>query len=91
MGYKDDEIVHSIWTMLKAFGYGVPPHGGIALGIDRLLMILQWEKSLREVIAFPKTGAGQDLLRWSPGAMSKKMMSDIHIKIDEYITTQWCS
>lgn len=89
MGYKEEEITHSIGTMLKAFEYGVPPHGGIALGIDRLLMILQGEKSLREVILFPKTGAGQDIMRWSPSAMSKKTMSDIHIRIDEYITTQW--
>lgn len=89
MGYKDEKIIHSIGTMLKAFEYWAPPHGGIALGIDRLLMILQWEKSLREVIIFPKTWTGQDLLRWSPGPMSKKTMSDIHIRIDEYITTQW--
>jgi aspartyl-tRNA synthetase len=41
MGYAEEEITHSIGTMLKAFSYGVPPHGGIALGIDRLLMILQ--------------------------------------------------
>lgn len=89
MGYTEEKITHSIGTMLKAFEYGVPPHGGIALGIDRLLMILQWEKSLREVIAFPKTWSGQDLLRWSPWAMNKKTMSDIHIRIAEYITAQW--
>jgi len=62
MKYSDEEIDHSIGHMLDAFSYGVPPHGGIALGIDRIVMILQQEKSLREVIAFPKTGSAEDLL-----------------------------
>jgi aspartyl-tRNA synthetase len=55
MKYSDEEIQHSIGHMLDAFSYGVPPHGGLALGIDRIIMILQQEKSLREVIPFPKT------------------------------------
>ena len=55
MKYSDEEMQHSIGHMVDAFSYGVPPHGGIALGIDRIIMILQQEKSLREVIAFPKT------------------------------------
>ena len=55
MKYSDEEIHHSIGHMLDAFSYGVPPHGGLALGIDRIIMILQQEKSLREVIPFPKT------------------------------------
>ena len=88
MGYKDEEIQHSVWTLLKAFAFGAPPHGGIALGFDRLLMILQWEKSLRDVIAFPKTWSGQDLLWKSPSVISAKAMSEAHIKIDEYILSQ---
>lgn len=55
MKYSDEEMQHSIGHMVDAFSYGIPPHGGIALGIDRIIMILQQEKSLREVIAFPKT------------------------------------
>jgi aspartyl-tRNA synthetase len=55
MKYSDEEMQHSIGHMVDAFSYGIPPHGGIALGIDRIVMILQQEKSLREVIAFPKT------------------------------------
>jgi aspartyl-tRNA synthetase len=88
MGYKDEEIQHSVGTMLEAFEYWAPPHGGLALGLDRILMILQWEKSLREVIAFPKTGTAQDLLRWAPSQVAKKTLSDAHIKIDQYITSQ---
>jgi len=89
MKYSDEEIDHSIGHMLDAFSYGVPPHGGIALGIDRIVMLLQQEKSLREVIAFPKTGSAEDLLFWAPSLVSSKAMSDVHIKVENYITTQW--
>ncbi len=67
--------------MLEAFRYGVPPHGGIASGLDRLLMILEGEKSIREVMAFPKTGEGRDLLMDSPAEISKEQLSELGIKI----------
>jgi aspartyl-tRNA synthetase len=88
MKYSDEEIQHSIWPMLDAFSYGVPPHGWIALGIDRIIMILQQEKSLREVIAFPKTWSAEDLLFEAPSSLSGKTLSDVHIKVESYITTQ---
>ena len=88
MQYSDEEIQHSVWHMLDAFSYWVPPHGGIALGIDRIIMILQQEKSLREVIAFPKTGSAEDLLFGAPSSLSGKTLSDVHIKVESYITTQ---
>jgi len=66
MGYDEEKIKKSIGHMLNAFQYGVPPHGGIAWGIDRLMMILESKSSIREVIAFPKTGSGEDLLFGSP-------------------------
>ncbi len=88
MKYSDEETQHSIWPMLDAFSYGVPPHGGIALGIDRIIMILQQEKSLREVIAFPKTWSAEDLLFEAPSSLSGKTLSDVHIKVESYITTQ---
>lgn len=89
MKYSDEEMQHSIWHMLDAFSYWVPPHGGIALGIDRIIMILQQEKSLREVIAFPKTWSAEDLLFGAPSSLSAKTLSDVHIKVESYITTQW--
>lgn len=80
MWYNKDQIQHSIWHMLDAFSYGVPPHGGIALWIDRLMMILQWESSIREVIAFPKNWSAQDLLFKSPAAISDKTLKQANIK-----------
>lgn len=69
--------------MLEAFRYGVPPHGGIASGIDRLLMVLEGEKSIREVIAFPKTGEGRDLLMGAPTEIGKEQLKELGIKIIE--------
>ena len=66
--------------MLTAFEYGVPPHGGIAPGIDRFCMILSGEKSIREVIAFPKTGDGRDLLFGAPTELDEKILKEVHIK-----------
>ena len=67
--------------MLEAFRYGVPPHGGIASGIDRLLMVLEREKSIREVMAFPKTGEGRDLLMEAPAEVGEEQLKELGIKI----------
>ncbi len=67
--------------MLEAFEYGVPPHGGIASGIDRLIMILQNEPSIREVIAFPKTGDGRDLMMDAPSEINKKQLDELGLEI----------
>lgn len=67
--------------MLLAFRYGVPPHGGIASGIDRLLMVLEGEKSIREVMAFPKTGEGRDLLMEAPAEIGDEQLKELGIKI----------
>jgi aspartyl-tRNA synthetase len=69
--------------LLEAFDYGVPPHGGIALGIERLLMILLGEKSLKEVIAFPLTGDGRDPMMEAPSTISQEQLDEAHIKIVE--------
>jgi len=68
--------------MLEAFEYGAPPHGGIALGIDRLLMILLGESSIREVIAFPKTGDGRDLTVGAPSGVEPQQLKELGIKIN---------
>lgn len=81
MGYKKDEIKHKFGHMLDALSFGAPPHGGIAPGIDRILMILQNEPNIREVIAFPKTGDGRDLMMQAPSEVSKKQLDELHIKV----------
>ena len=60
LGMDDEEIAMKFGHMIKAFEYGVPPHGGLAFGLDRLIMILAGEPNIREVIAFPKTGDARD-------------------------------
>jgi len=82
MGYKKEEIREKFGHMLDAFSFGAPPHGGIAPGIDRILMILQNEPNIREVIAFPKTGDARDLMMDAPSEVSKKQLEELHIKID---------
>ncbi|MGE4550114.1 MAG: aspartate--tRNA ligase, partial [Opitutales bacterium] len=66
--------------MLEAFQYGAPPHGGIALGLDRLVAILAQRESIREVIAFPKTQKGQDLMTQSPGSVTERQLRDLHVR-----------
>ena len=80
LGLKEAEIEARFGHMLKAFEYGAPPHGGIALGLDRLLMILMNESSIREVIAFPKTGDDRDLLMGAPSEISENQLKEIHVK-----------
>jgi len=67
--------------MLEAFKYGVPPHGGIAPGLDRLLMVLAGEDSIREMIAFPKTGDAKDLTVGAPSKISKEQLDEANIQI----------
>ena len=75
-----EEIVESRFGyMLKAFRYGAPPHGGIAIGFDRLCAILSGTTSIRDVIAFPKTQKGQDLMNASPSPATKKQLTDLNI------------
>jgi aspartyl-tRNA synthetase len=80
MGYDKEEMKKSVGHMYEAFQYGAPPHGGIAWGIDRLMMILEKKNSIREVMAFPKTGSGEDLLFNSPSELSDKKILEANIK-----------
>jgi aspartyl-tRNA synthetase len=66
---------------LEALEYGTPPHGGIALGLDRIAAILAGESSIREVIAFPKTAAAVDLMAGAPSPVDKKQLKELHLKI----------
>jgi len=82
LGYSGEEIEQNFGHMLKALASGAPPHGGIAWGFDRLMMLLQNEPNIREVIAFPKTGEGKDLMMDSPSAVSEKQLKELGIKLD---------
>ncbi len=79
----EKEVKERFGHFLAAFEYGVPPHGGIALGIDRIAMVLQNEPSIREVIAFPKTGDGRDLMMGAPSDLSEKQLKELKIKIEK--------
>ena len=81
MGYNKEEMIKSVGTMYKAFQYGAPPHGGIAWGVDRLMMILEKKASIREVMAFPKTGTSEDLLFNAPSPLSDKKVEEMNVKI----------
>jgi aspartyl-tRNA synthetase len=76
-----DETKLRFGYMLEAFRYGAPPHGGIALGFDRLIAILCGTPSIRDVIAFPKTAKGTDLMTDSPAAVSPRQLRDLHIEV----------
>jgi aspartyl-tRNA synthetase len=76
-----DETKLRFGYMLEAFRYGAPPHGGIALGFDRLCAILCGTPSIRDVIAFPKTAKGTDLMTDSPAAVSPRQLRDLHIEV----------
>jgi aspartyl-tRNA synthetase len=67
--------------LLEAFRYGAPPHGGIALGFDRLVAILCGTPSIRDVIAFPKTAKGTDLMTQAPAAVEPKLLRDLHLEL----------
>ncbi|WP_298499888.1 bifunctional amidotransferase subunit GatB/aspartate--tRNA ligase AspS [uncultured Algibacter sp.] len=81
MGYNKEEMMKSVGTMYKAFHYGAPPHGGIAWGVDRLMMILEKKASIREVMAFPKTGTSEDLLFGAPSQLSDKKVEEMNVKV----------
>lgn len=82
MGHTPDEVKTKFGHLLEAFKYGVPPHGGIAAGIDRLVMIFSHGSSIREVIAFPKTGDGRDLMMNAPAGISEKQLKELNLKIN---------
>lgn len=81
MGFEDERIEKNFGHMLQAFRSGTPPHGGIAWGLDRLVMILRNEPNIREVIPFPKSGDGHDFMMESPSEVDKKQLEELGLEI----------
>nr|WP_134159454.1 aspartate--tRNA ligase [Alicyclobacillus sacchari] len=81
LGFTKEEAYDKFGFLLNAFEYGTPPHGGIAFGLDRIIMLLAGAKSLRDVIAFPKTASGTDLMMDAPGEVSEEQLKVLHLRV----------
>ncbi|MED3549111.1 aspartate--tRNA ligase [Cytobacillus praedii] len=82
LGFSKEEANEQFGFLLDAFDYGTPPHGGIALGLDRLVMILAGRTNLRDTIAFPKTASASCVLTEAPGEVSESQLNDLHLKLN---------
>ncbi|MGB6220329.1 amino acid--tRNA ligase-related protein, partial [Haloferula sp.] len=80
LGITEEHAAEEFGHILDAFRFGAPPHGGVALGLDRLVMLICGEHSIREVIAFPKNNKGNDLMSLSPAEVDPKQLRDLRIQ-----------
>lgn len=82
LGFSEEEAKLKFGFLIDAFQYGAPPHGGIAYGLDRLIMLFTDSSNIRDVIAFPKTQSATDLMTEAPTTVSDKQLQEVHVKID---------
>jgi aspartyl-tRNA synthetase len=80
LGFSDEEAREQFGFLLDALSYGAPPHGGIALGLDRLIMLLGGYQSIRDVIAFPKTSSGGDPMTGAPAEVDAKQLRELGLR-----------
>jgi aspartyl-tRNA synthetase len=81
LGMSRERIQEQFGHLLDAFEYGVPPHGGIASGIDRLMMAMNRTDNIRDVVPFPKTQSHQDLMLGAPSPVDPELLKELHIKV----------
>ena len=81
LGIKDEEAQEKFGFLMNAFGYGAPPHGGMAFGFDRIVMLLVGSNQIRDVIAFPKTTSALSLMDQSPSLVSETQLQELHLSI----------
>ena len=86
-GYDKNQVDEKFSGMINALSYGAPPHGGIAPGIDRIVMLLANERNIREVTLFPLNQNAQDLLMGAPSEVDEKQLKELSIKIDQKINS----
>jgi aspartyl-tRNA synthetase len=79
-GYGEDTLLEKFGGLYRAFQYGAPPHGGIAPGLDRIVMLLAGEENLREVVLFPMNQRAEDLLMGAPSAVTVKQLRELHLR-----------
>jgi len=81
LGHSDEDFKNKFGHLWEAFSFGVPPHGGIAMGLDRFIAVLANEPNIREVIPFPKTGDARDPMMGSPSEIDKKQLKELGLEI----------
>ena len=82
-GYPQEVLEQKFGGMLRALSLGAPPHGGIAPGIDRIVMLLAGEQNLREVVLFPMNQRAEDLMMGAPSEVSSRQLKELHIRLVE--------
>jgi aspartyl-tRNA synthetase len=81
-GYGEETVIERFGGMYRAFQYGAPPHGGMAAGVDRIIMLLAGEQNLREVALFPMNQRAEDLLMGAPNEATNAQLRDLHLRLN---------